>query len=281
MPQKECVEYTYTSIHREGMRAWKRMFRELFYSRELIYRFFVRDFVARYKQSVFGYIWVFAPTIIAVVAMTYIKNAKIVPIAETEIAYPVFVLLGMTIFQFFSSGIVASANSIVGASNLVAKINFTRETLVFASFGQSLLEFMMRTCLVIFAFLWFHIIPAKSVIFIPFVLIPFAMLTIGLGFFAALMNAVFRDVGLFIALVVGSLIVLTPVMYPAATEWPYILINFINPVSPFVIAVQDLTIKGYLSQPELFVFGCALSILYFFGGWRIFNIAMPRVIERI
>jgi lipopolysaccharide transport system permease protein len=74
---------------------------------------------------------------------------------------------------------------------------------------------------------------------------------------------------------------LTPVIYPPPTQWPKVLINYLNPVSPFIIATRDLTTKGTLSQPDGLFYASAAGLLVFLVAWRIFHLAMSRIAERV
>jgi lipopolysaccharide transport system permease protein len=73
----------------------------------------------------------------------------------------------------------------------------------------------------------------------------------------------------------------SPVIYPPPTAWPQSIVNYLNPVSPFVIAARDLAIGGGLSQPFAYTVTSVVSVIVFAAGWRSFRIVMPRVLERL
>ena len=124
-----------------GLGAWREMTQELVESRELTWRLFLRDFSARYRQSVLGYIWAIVPALVTTFVFTWLNRSHVLAIEGTKLPYPVFVLLGMTVWQLFSGGLTNATQSMVGASALITKINFPRETLVIAAFGQAIFEF--------------------------------------------------------------------------------------------------------------------------------------------
>jgi lipopolysaccharide transport system permease protein len=221
------------------------------------------------------------PPIVAVITFTYLNRARILPIPETGVPYPVYVLLGITVWQVFATGLTACTQSLVSAGSFISRINFSREALVLAAFGQSLFEFLIRLILVAVVFAWFHTIPKWTVVFVPVVLIPLALMTLGCGFILALANGAFRDIGNLISIVMTFLMFLTPVVYPPPTEWPHTLINYVNPVSPFIIATHDLTTKGTLTQPVGLIVGSVIGVVVLLAGWRIFHLAIPRIVERI
>lgn len=264
-----------------GWHVWREMARELIQSRELMWRLFLRDLSARYRQSVFGYVWAVMPAIVTVVTFTYLKGSGTLPIGQTNMPYSAYVLLGMSVWQLFATGLTRTTQSLVQASAIITKINFARETLVLAAFGESIFNFLIRIVLIAGVFAWFGIVPAWTVIFVPFVLIPLVLMTVGFGFILSIANGVFRDIGSSLGLVLTFAMFLTPVIYPPPTEWPKVLINYLNPVSPFIIATRDLTTKGTLSQPDGLLWVSVFSLLVFLVAWRIFHLAMSRIAERV
>ena len=130
------VVYTPDSHLGFGWHVWREMMRELIQSRELMWRLFLRDLSARYRQSVFGYVWAVMPAIVTVATFTYLKGSGTLPIGETNMPYPAYVLLGMSVWQLFATGLTRTTQSLVQASAIITKINFARETLVLAAFGE-------------------------------------------------------------------------------------------------------------------------------------------------
>ena len=275
------VEYTPNGHIGFAWAKWVQMFRELARSRELIWRLFLRDLSGRYRQSVLGYLWAVLPAIMMVVTFTYLNRSKILPISQTDIPYPAYVMLGMTVWQLFSMGLVRTTHSLANARSIILKINFSREALLLSAFGESIFNFLIRLVLVIVIFCWLRVVPAWTIVWIPFILVGLSLLSIGLGFFLSIANAVFRDIGNSLTLMLTFAMFLCPVIYPAPTQWPKVLINYLNPVSPYIIAVQDLVSKGYLTQPIPLLCTFIFSVLIFLLGWRFFHLAMSRIAERL
>ncbi len=280
-PAKRVTEYTPAGHLGMGLGAWREMAQELIDSRELTWRLFLRDFSARYRQSLLGYVWAFLPPLIMTATFTWLNRNNVLPVGETKLPYPVFVLLGTTIWQLFASGLTGATQALVGASALITKINFPREVLVLSAFMQALFEFFVRCFLLIAAFALYRIVPSPSLLLLPFALLPLCLFTIGLGYVLALINGVLRDAGQIITFLLTFWMFLTPVVYPAATTGSKAILNVVNPVSPFVIAAQDLALRGSLSQPQNYLIGCIVSLIVFLLGWRLFHLTEPRIVERV
>lgn len=279
--QTHEVEYTPYCHIGFGRRIWRQMFSELTRSRELIWCLFLRDLSGRYRQSVFGYLWAVLPAIVMVVTFTYLNRTRILPVGQTDLPYPAYVILGMTVWQLFSTGLIRTTHSLANARAIILKINFPREALLIAAFGESILNFFIRLVLVIIVFCWLRVVPAWTVVWVPLVLIGLSLLSVGMGFFLSIANAVFRDIGNSLTLVLTFAMFLCPVVYPPPTQWPKVLINYLNPVSPFIIAIQDLVTHGRLSQPIPLIGACIFSVVIFLLGWRLFHLTMSRIAERL
>lgn len=280
-PEAREVEYTPYGHLGMGFSAWREMVLELVESRELTWRLFLRDFSARYKQSLLGYTWAIVPAVLTVLTFSLLNKSKVLQIENTALPYPLFLMVGMTVWQLFASGITLTTQSLVEADSMITKVNFPRETLVIAAFGQSLFEFAVRGLLLALMFVFYRIAPAWTIILLPIALIPLYLFTLGLGMLLSFGNGIMRDVGKIVTFLLTFWMFITPVIYPAPTSGPKTLMNILNPVSPFVIAAHDLTTSGHLTQPATYVIGSVSSVLLFLLSWRIFHLAEIRLAERI
>lgn len=264
-----------------GLASWSEMVRDLVRSRELIWRFVARDFATRYKQSLLGYVWVLGPPIATVVVFTFLTRTRVLQVGDTGIPYPAFLLLGLTVWGLFSTGVSNMATSLTSASSVIQKMNFPRESLVIASFGQALYETAIRGVVLGLIFLYYGVSIRWTALLVPLALVPLLLVTLGAGFLLATLNALVRDVSSALSLTLQFGLFLTPIVYPAPTSWPLVLLNYVNPVSAFVIAAQDLVSHGRLTMPIPFVSSSLVGLLLVLVGWRVFRLAQPIIGERI
>lgn len=261
--------------------VWREMFEELANSRELVWRLFVRDFLGKYKQSVFGVLWAIIMPLVLVGIFVFLNRAGVLNIGDTGIPYPVYALLGLSIWQLFATGLVASTSSIVQGGSMVVKINFPKESLVIASLAQSLFEFLVRIILLIAVFAFYQVVPSWTMVFLPLALLPLLLLTLGLGLIFALLNVLMRDIANIVTLATIFLLFLTPVLYPAPTTGLFVSINQYNPLAILVTGARELVITGYLTEPLQFAVASFFSLFVFLSSWRIFHLVEPRMAERV
>jgi lipopolysaccharide transport system permease protein len=264
---------------KQGIKIWKEMFRELVDFRELIWRLFARDLSAKYKQSLLGNVWCLIMPFVAIGTFMYLNHAGILHIQQTSVPYPLYALIGLSVWQIFATGLNSGANSLIGAGDLVTKINFPREVLVIASMAQSIFEFLIKFVLILIFFLIFKVIPSWKIIFFPFVLLPLVFLTIGLSLVLSLLNGVMRDIANIVSLLLMFLMFLTPVLYPIATK--HFLLLKLNFLSPLINSPRELITDGYIHQPCYFGIASVISLLIFLMAWRIFHLAETKIPERV
>ena len=198
-----------------------------------------------------------------------------------DVPYPVYAVLGLAFWQLFSTGVIASANSLVQAGPMIAKINFSKKSLVIASAAQALVSFAVQIALVLGLFICYRYTPNIKMLLVPIVILPMAMLTLGLGMILALLNGVFRDIGNALAMVVTFLMFLTPVLYVKPASGLLAAITRYNPLYYLVAGPRELVLTGVISEWKGFLTASALSFAVFMICLLAFHLTETRVAERI
>lgn len=282
MKEDKIVVYSPDRLIKIGfLNLWREMFLSLFQSRELVWRLFLRDFSAKYRQTLLGVLWAILNPLIIVSIFVFLNKSGILNIEETKVPYPVFALIGVAIYGLFSTGLSVSANSIIGAGSMVVKINFPKVSLVFSSFGQALVEFAVRLVLVVAVFIIYGIVPEWTAILFPLAIIPILLLTLGIGFFLSLLTGIFRDTVHVVSLFTTFFLFLTPVLYPSPKTALFDILNTWNPLSHLIIGCRDLILLGNMSNQVGFLWSSIFSITVFLLSWRIFYLSETKIVERI
>lgn len=282
MKTNKIIVYTPDRILKIGfLEGWREMFLSLLQSRELIWRLFLRDFSAKYRQSLLGVLWAILNPIIIVGVFVFLNRAGILNIEETKVPYPVFALIGLSIYGLFSTGLSVSANSIVGAGPMVVKINFPKISLVISSFGQALVEFAVRLLLLVVVFIVFGVVPMWTTVLFPLAVIPILLLTLGIGCFLSLLTGIFRDTVHVVSLFTTFLLFLTPVLYPPPKAGLFVILNTWNPLSHLIIGCRDLILLGNMSNQGGFLWSSVFSVIVSLVSWRVFYLAETKIAERI
>src|SRR5574342_445426 len=130
-------------------RSWVYMLRSVSSSRELVWQLFKRDFVSNYKQSLLGVAWLFISPVVAIVSWVFLNAAGVLKPGETGVPYPVYVLLGSTIWGLFMSFFTSSSRSLTDSGSLILQINFPHEVLVVKQVAQTVAAFLVNLVLIL------------------------------------------------------------------------------------------------------------------------------------
>ncbi|MCD6579045.1 ABC transporter permease [bacterium] len=268
------IKEGYFSIFRE-------IFNELKNNEWLILQLFKRDFLAMYKQSFMGILWAFIIPIISVGTFVVLNRSGIFNIGSINVPYPIYAVLGMAFWQLFSTGLIASSNSLVKAGPMIVKINFSKKSLVIASCGQSIISFTVQFILVLILFICYGIAPSILILLVPIIIIPIILLTLGFGFILSLLNGIFRDIGNILSVLVTFLMFLTPVLYARPESGILAFITKYNPLYYLVSVPRELILTGKISEWKGFLVASIISVIVFLICLVIFHLTETRVAERI
>lgn len=269
------------SLKKGYLSIFKEIFNEIRKNRWLTYQLFKRDFFAMYKQSFFGVFWALIIPLVSVGTFIILNQSGIFTFGDIEVPYPIYAVLGMAFWQLFSTGLIASSNSLVKAGSMIVKINFSKKSLVIASAGQSIISFLIQFVLVGILFACYKIVPNIAILLTPITLIPIILLMLGLGFILSLLNGVFRDIGNALSMLITFLMFLTPVLYSKPTGGVLAFITRYNPLYYLVSAPRDLILMGKVSEWKGFIVSSIISIIIFIICLIIFHLTETRVAERI
>ena len=184
---------------------------ELRRHRDLIVELVARDLKVRYRRSAIGFLW----TMLQPLVMMLILHAVFSRAFHFDVAnYPVYALLGILFWNFFSQTIVASMNSLRGNASLLQKFPVPRWVFPLAT----VLSGVVNLCFALvplFAILVVTRHPLTAALALVPVSIGFvAVFTLGIGLLVSPLSVFFADVVELVSMLLAMLFYLTPVFYP-------------------------------------------------------------------
>jgi ABC-2 type transport system permease protein len=216
--------------------------RDLWRYRELFGQLVRKELKVRYKSSALGFVWSMLNPLFLLAVYTLVFSI----LGAAFENFPIWLLTGLLMWNFFASSLTNGTNSITGNAYLVAKVRFPREILPVASVGASLVHFFLQAIVLVavlvvirhpvdWAYLWLTVPSMLALI----------LLAAALGIMLSALNAYARDTGHLLELLLLAWFFLTPILYPyqlvanklEGRGWPTWL-PLLNPVTDLVIAVQ-------------------------------------------
>ena len=171
------------------------------------------DFKLRYQGSALGYVWsLLKPlllfVILYVVFVYFLKIGKDIP------HFPVYLLLGIVLWNFFTEMTVQSLGSIVGRGDLIRKIRIPRWMIVFSSSISAVINLLL-SLIVVGIFLIVNQVPLTLGIFmLPVYIAMIYILALGLSLFLAAAYVKFRDLSYIWEIILQAGFYATPIIYP-------------------------------------------------------------------
>ncbi len=269
-----AIKNGYLSIFLEAIR-------EIIKNRWLTFQLFKRDFFAGYKQSFVGIGWTLIVPFMSVGTFIILNLSGVFSAGEIKIPYPLYALLGVSVWNLFANGLVSGADSLVRAGDMIKKINFSKKSLVLASSGSSLISFLIQLIFVGFLFGFYQMMPSPTIWLLPLVILPLLCLSFGLGFIFALLNSVVRDVSKALPMILTFFMFLTPVLYAKPKFGILMSLTNFNPLYYFISAARDIALTGKIVEFKGFLVSSVFSVILLVMSLILFHLSEAKIAERI
>lgn len=198
---------------------------ELLQFRELLWFFLWRDIKGRYRQMALGPLWMILQPLINTVLFTLLFN-KVAKVDTGDFPYPLFTYSALLLWTFFTQCTESASSSLLGYRNLIAKVYFPRLLAPLVGLLAALIEFAISFAILALVFTGFGYPPSGQWLLVPLVVIPTALLGLGIGLWTAPWVVHFRDISQIVSFGLRALMYLSPVVYPvsavpATWQWAY------------------------------------------------------------
>jgi lipopolysaccharide transport system permease protein len=235
-------------------------------------RFLVwRDIKVRYAQTVLGVSWaVIQP--VATMLVFWVVFGRVIRVPSDGIPYPLFSLAGLAVWNLFSQGLNATANSIVANQNMVKKIYFPRLVLPMAAIAVSLVDFTVAFALALGVTLAVGIHVGPQLVLAPVFALVAAVLALGIGSGLGALTVRYRDVRYIVGFVVQLWLFATPVAYPVRMipqRWQWLA--GLNPMSGVLEGFRWSVLSTPAPAPALIIASTASAVVLLLGGLILFT----------
>ena len=257
------------------------MFKKLFLkkNRALLSELVRTDFKLRYQGSVLGYAWSLLRPLFMFVIL-YIVFVKFIKLGAGIPHLPIYLLLGIVLWNFFNEMTVQSLTSIVGRGDLIRKIKIPRWIIVFSSSISALINFLLNLVVVAVFLVVNHVGLHASALWLVLIVVEIYILALGLSLFLSAAYVKYHDVIYIWEVAMQAGFYLTPILYQLSSI-SNLTFQKILMISPMAQAIQDARFQVVTHQTrtiyqvftgswhELTPF--ALVIIIFIGGLAYFR----------
>lgn len=244
--------------------------------RALIRGLVAREVMGRYRGSVLGLSWAFFHPVLMLLVYTFVFSvvfrARWSTGSDSKVEFALALYAGLLVFNLFAECITRAPGVIVANTNYVKKVIFPLEVLPWVNLGAALFHAVISVGVWLLFYLVAYGIPHLSVLLLPVIIAPFALLLIGVSLFLASLGVYLRDVGQLVALATTVMMFLSPVFYPvSALPESFRPLMRLNPLTPVIEFARDLLMWGRWPDPglyALYLLGCLACALLGFAWFQ-------------
>jgi ABC-2 type transport system permease protein len=233
--------------------------RELLAYRETLFDLVRKELKVKYAASVLGAVWSLLNPVVFLAVFWFVGEVLRFAVPD----YPVFLLSGLLVWNFFAAALQSGARSVIENANLVKKVAFPREILPLASVGVALFDLVLQSAvLLVFILVSGHGLDAEALWVYPLALVTVVVFTTAGTMWLAALNVRYRDVGHLLNLGLLVWFWLTPIVYQGVLvqralgdrtiggigAWDLYLLN---PLTMIVLAIQRALYGTGVGEPVL------------------------------
>jgi lipopolysaccharide transport system permease protein len=242
-------------------------------NRQLIWQMTKRDVIGRYRGSTLGLAWSFFNPLLMLSVYTFVFSIVFkarwgIGSGESRIEFGIILFAGMIVHSLFAECVNRAPGLILGNVSYVKKVVFPLEILPWVAMGSALFHAVVSIA-VLLAF--FGVTNAHlnwTVVFLPAVLLPLVLMTMGAAWFLSATGVYLRDVGQTVGIVTTIMLFLSPVFYPvSALPEEYRAWLALNPLTVVIEQMRNILIWGKVPDAGSLGWYSAASLLVTWAGF--------------
>lgn len=227
-----------------------------------------RDIKIKYRKSILGVLWTLLNPLFMMIILTVVFSN----IFKFDVEYfPLYLLSGQVIFNFFVDCTSSSMTSIIGSAALIKKIYIPKYLFVlskaFSCAINLMASFTALICVTLVMRMPLHLTLLLSIIPLVFVM----LFSVGVSMILAALTVRYRDIIHLYSVFTTALLYLTPVIYPISILPEKIkILVMLNPITNFVMMFRDLYMYNALPSVSSILLGvietglvCVLGVYVF------------------
>ena len=216
----------------------------VWYYRDLLFLLVRRDFVAVYKQTILGPLWLFIQPILTTITFTVIFG-NIAHISTDGMPPLLFYLSGITLWTYFADCLNKTSNTFVSNAGVFGKVYFPRLVMPLSVLISNLVKLGIQ--ILLFLILWtYYLVKGTDfhpnygyILVVPFLILLMAGLGLAFGILISSLTTKYRDFTFLVGFGVQLMMYASPIVYPlSAVPAQYKTYLMFNPVTSIIEAFK-------------------------------------------
>lgn len=208
-----------------------------------------RDIKTKYRRSVLGVLWTLLNPLLMMIVLSIVFSQLFGRFGVEN--YPIYLLSGQVIFNFFSESTSMSMSSIINNAPLLKKVYIPKYMFVLSRTISSAINLFASFAALIIVMFVMRVELHYTVVLTVFPIVALVALSVGVGLMLASLAVKFRDIVHLYSVFTTVLMYLTPVIYPIESL-PGWVANVVkaNPITNILTMFRCFMING--TMPDIF-----------------------------
>ena len=235
----------------------------------LIYQLVIRDFKTKYKRSILGYLWSFLNPLFTMIVQYIVFST----IFQSDIKnFPVYLLTGIILFNFFSESVGQGLSAIVGNTQLIKTVYVPKYIYPISRVLSSSINLVISMIPLLLMVVFTGTQITKAIILLPYALVCLLGFSIGLALLLSSSMVFFRDTQYLWGIISLAWMYATPLFYPETIiPQQFKFIHKLNPLYYIIKFARNILIDGKSPTIDLY-FWCGLcAVCTFIIGALVFK----------
>ena len=226
-----------------------------------------KDIKLKYRRSFLGYLWSILNPLLVMVIMVIVFSSMF----RSDIQnFPVYLIIGQTLFGFMSESTNQAIGSITGNAALLKKTYVPKYVFTVSKVTSSFVNTLFALGALVIVFIVCRVTVNIYYLFIPIILLQEYVFCLGLGMLLAQSSVFFRDIQYIYNALITAWTYLTPIFYPITLlpDQVRYLVEYFNPMYFYITQFRQIVLDGTFPEPYLIGAGCIVAIgALFIGTW--------------
>lgn len=233
----------WTLVIKPKSKWWDLNLHAVLKSKDLLWMFVWRDFVALYKQTILGPLWFFIQPVFSTIVFTIIFG-RIAKIPTDGVPQVIFYLSGIVGWNYFADCLTKTSTTFTANAGIFGKVYFPRLIVPLSIVISNLIKFSVQFFLFLGFWVYYYykgagVNPNFFILFTPLLILLMAGLGLGFGIIISSLTTKYRDLVQLIGFGVQLLMYFTPVVYPLSfISEKYKWLILANPMTPIIEAFK-------------------------------------------
>jgi len=222
------------------------------------------NFILRNEGSYLGILWYLLYPILFFTIIMFVRDVAFN--SNNIVNYPLFLLLGLIMFNFFTAVVGNSTRIIQSNSGIIKSIKFETLALLFASLIQFIFSHLFELVVFLTFLIYFNDLTI-GILFYPLIFFFYCLFILGLSLIFATIGVYVNDLKNIWAILSTLLLFATPIWYNSSSS----VMNLINPLYYFITIAREIIIYNQVPSIKLVFVAVVFSISFFILGLLVFN----------